>query len=89
MNISFTPNGWSDYTYWQENDPSISSKIIELIRDISRDPFRGLGKPEALKGPLSGYMSRRITKEHRLVYKVNGSGPNQAVTIVQARFHYD
>ena len=88
MTVSFTPSGWEDYLFWQTNDPIILDKINELIRDAKRDPFRGIGKPEPLSGNLKGWWSRRITREHRLVYKVEGTTPNQTVIIIQARFHY-
>jgi toxin YoeB len=88
MIVSFTPIAWDDYLYWQEADAKVLGKINELLKDISRDPFRGLGKPEALRGNLSGYWSRRITGEHRLVYRVSGVPPNQVVTVIKARLHY-
>lgn len=88
MIISFMPNGWEDYQYWQANDNDILAKVNELIKDVSRDPFRGLGKPEPLRGNLKGYWSRRITGEHRLVYRVSGKESEQTVTIIQVRFHY-
>jgi toxin YoeB len=89
MTIAFTRNGWDDYLYWQSHDAQILGKVKELIENIARDPFRGLGKPEPLRGNLKGYMSRRITGEHRLVYRVSGVKPDQTITIVQARFHYE
>lgn len=88
MIISFTLTGWEDYEYWQQNDPGTQEKIHKLIKEIRRDPFRGIGKPEALRGNLSGYWSRRITGEHRLVYSIKGSSPDQVLTIIQCRFHY-
>jgi toxin YoeB len=88
MIVSFTPNAWEDYLYWQHNDPTLLEKINQLIKDISRDPVTGLGKPEPLRGNLSGYWSRRITGEHRLVYRLSGDRKDQVLTIVQARFHY-
>lgn len=88
MIVSFTQNGWENYQYWIENDTDVLEKINTLIKEISRDPFRGTGKPEPLSGNLKGYWSRRITGEHRLVYHVSGSKPNQTLTIIQARFHY-
>jgi toxin YoeB len=88
MIVSFTPTGWEDYTYWQQNDPEVAEKINTLIKDISRDPFKGLGKPEPLRRNLAGYWSRRILDEHRLVYAVSGTLPNQILTIIQAKFHY-
>lgn len=88
MIIAFTPTGWEDYEYWQQHDPDTLEKINNLIKEIQRDPFRGTGKPESLRGNLSGYRSRRISGEHRLVYKVEGAKPKQVLTIIQARFHY-
>jgi toxin YoeB len=88
MTVSFTSIGWDDYLFWQSTDESVLVKINELIKDISRDPFKGLGKPEPLRGNLSGYWSRRISDEHRLVYRVSGARPDQTVVIIQARFHY-
>ena len=88
MTVSFTPTGWEDYLFWQGNDPAALDKINDLIRDAKRDPFRGIGKPEPLSGNMKGWWSRRITREHRLVYRVEGTRPNQTLIIIQARFHY-
>jgi toxin YoeB len=68
--ISFDNSAFTDYLQWEEEDEKIFDKINTLIKEISRDPFRGIGKPEPLKGDWSGYWSRRITQEHRLIYKV-------------------
>ena len=90
MDISFTPNGWEDIEHWISNDPDTLTKIKDLIKAIRQDPFRGLGKPEPLKYDLKGYWSRRITGEHRIVYKVSGTkGVDQKCLIIQCRFHYD
>jgi toxin YoeB len=83
--ISFEGAGWDDYLHWQQTDKAILKKINSLIRDISRDPFDGIGKPEQLKQNLSGYWSRRITDEHRIVYLMDGSD----IIIAQCRGHYD
>ena len=88
MQTAFTDQGWEDYSYCQANDSDTLAKINELIKAIKRDPFKGMGKPEPLKGNLAGYWSRRITGEHRLVYRVQGSGPDQTLRIIQARLHY-
>ncbi|HEX5169868.1 MAG TPA: Txe/YoeB family addiction module toxin [Cyclobacteriaceae bacterium] len=88
MTIAFTDHGWEDYRYWQTNDPETIEKINDLIKEIKREPFKGKGKPEPLRGNLKGYWSRRITNEHRLVYRVSGTKPDQTLTIIQARFHY-
>ena len=90
MNISFTSNGWEDLEYWIDNDPDTVTRIKDLIKSIRRDPFRGLGKPEPLRYDLKGYWSRRITSEHRIVYKVSGTkGVDQKCVILQCRFHYE
>lgn len=90
MLIEFTKNAWEDFEYWIEIDKEIIVKIKELIKSIKENPFKGLGKPEPLKHGLKGYWSRRITHEHRLVYKVSGKkGVDQKCSIIQCRFHYD
>ena len=90
MEVSFTLNGWEDLEYWISNDPETLLKIKDLIKSIRQDPFKGLGKPEPLKYDLKGYWSRRITGEHRMVYKVLGTkGVDQKCLILQCRFHYD
>ncbi|MEM6298051.1 MAG: Txe/YoeB family addiction module toxin [Bacteroidota bacterium] len=90
MDIKFTANAWEEFEYWIENDPSMVIKIKELLKSIIREPFKGIGKPEPLKYHLKGYWSRRITQEHRLVYKVSGKkGEDQQCSIIQCRFHYD
>ncbi|RFM35478.1 Txe/YoeB family addiction module toxin [Chitinophaga silvisoli] len=84
MKLSWDQNGWDDYLYWQKTDKKILKKINELIKDTMRQPFEGLGKPEALKENLTGCWSRRIDQEHRLVYKVL----DDAILILQCRYHY-
>lgn len=84
MKIVFLTNGWEDYLYWQKQDKKILKKVNELIKDCQRSPFDGIGKPEALKNDLSGWWSRRITQEHRLVYRVE----NNMLYIAQCRKHY-
>ncbi|MCX2564793.1 Txe/YoeB family addiction module toxin [Acetobacter thailandicus] len=89
MKVFFHEDGWEDYLSWLQSDTAVLEKINALIEDVRRHPFQGLGKPEPLKGQLSGWWSRRITGEHRLVYRVQGrSGDDQRVEIVQCRFHY-
>ena len=78
------PSAWEDYVYWQQNDRKILVRINELIRDCQRNPRSGIGKPEPLKHALSGYWSRRINEEHRLVYTVDG----KTLIIAQCRYHY-
>ena len=80
----FTDEAWKEFESWQRKDRKIYKRIFQLIKDIDRDPFEGLGKPEPLKENLSGYWSRRITEEHRLVYKVEDG----KIVIVQCMFHY-
>jgi len=90
MNIEFTENGWDDFQHWMETDNEIVEKIKDLLKEIRKTPFQGIGKPEPLKYDLKGYWSRRITGEHRLVYKVEGKkGVDQKCYIIQCRFHYD
>ena len=85
MRLTWLPGGWADYLYWQENDRHILRKVNELIRDALRSPFSGIGKPEPLRGNLKGWWSRRITGEHRLVYRVEAD----LLMVMQCRFHYD
>ena len=90
MNFEFTENGWKDFQYWIESDITIVKKIKELLNAIKRTPFQGIGKPEPLRYDLKGFWSRRITGEHRLVYKVEGQkGVDQKCYILQCRFYYD
>ena len=85
MTITFSENAWEDYISWQTEDKKMVRKINDLIRDIQRTPFEGIGKPEPLKFELSGYWSGRIDREHRLVYKLR----NEELLIFSCRFHYD
>ncbi len=88
MKLGFTPRGWADYLFWQENDRALLGRVNDLIKDVLRTPFKGIGKPEPLLGDMKGWWSRRITQEHRLVYRVRGSGDEQALEIASCRFHY-
>jgi len=88
MRIVWTQAAWEDYLYWRTHDRKIYAVINELIRDIQRSPFKGLGRPEPLKHRLSSWWSRRITSEHRLVYRVSGKDETQQLEIVQCRYHY-
>ena len=85
MTLTFSSGAWKDYLYWQKTDKAMLKRINQLIKDIQREPFDGIGKPEPLKHSLSGYWSRRINDEHRLVYKVTDDN----VLIAQVRFHYE
>ncbi|MEU6554086.1 Txe/YoeB family addiction module toxin [Streptomyces sp. NPDC046915] len=82
--VRFRPTGWEDLLYWQDADKKLFRKLVRLIGEIQRDPFTGIGKPEPLKGDLSGYRSRRIDDEHRLVYRAT----EKEVVIIKARYHY-
>ncbi|MFY0686716.1 MAG: Txe/YoeB family addiction module toxin [Cyclobacteriaceae bacterium] len=84
MQLIFLSNGWDDYLYWQRYDKKIFKKVNELIKQCQRTPFEGIGKPEALKNDLSGWWSRRIDHEHRLVYRVEVD----KLYIAQCRKHY-
>jgi toxin YoeB len=88
VKVIFSESAWSDYLYWSEQDRKILIATNRLIEDIRRHPFTGLGKPEPLRGELAGYWSRRITGEHRLVYRVQGKGADQEVAIARCRHHY-
>jgi len=84
LKLLFSDHAWDDYLFWQKTDKQILRRINNLIKDTMRNPFEGIGKPEPLKHALSGYWSRRITDEHRFIYK---SGEN-AIEIAQLRYHY-
>ncbi len=88
MKLVWTERGWQDYLYWQQTDGKVLVRINELIRDTQRNPFQGIGKPEPLRNEMSGWWSRRITLEHRLVYRVSGQSDTRALEIVACRFHY-
>lgn len=84
MNLVFSDGAWEDYLYWQQQDRKMVERINKLIRDVQRDPFSGVGKPEPLKHALEGFWSRRITDEHRMVYRAEGD----ALLIAQLRYRY-
>ena len=84
MKLVFSRHAWEDYLYRQKTDRQIVRRINALIESIRRSPFKGIGKPEPLKNRLTGYWSRRIDREHRLVYRIDG----ESIYIVQARYHY-
>jgi toxin YoeB len=83
-NLAFTPSAFNEYNQWFENNPQIVQRIKTLIREIDHEPFKGIGKPEPLKGNWSGYWSRRIDQEHRLIYKVT----NEQILIAKCKGHY-
>ena len=84
MILIFSEHAWEDYLYWQRTDKKILKRINQLIKDIQRSPFQGIGKPEPLKHGLAGYWSRRINDEHRIIYKIE----NKSILIAQLRYHY-
>lgn len=84
MKTLFSETAWEDYLYWQKTDKKLLKRTNELIQAIKRDPFDGIGKPEPLKHDLSGYWSRRIDDEHRIVYKIK----DDSLLIAQCREHY-
>lgn len=88
MKLIFSSKSWVDYVFWQQYDKAKTQRINELIKETMRSPFTGIGKPEPLLGEFKGLWSRRITREHRLIYRVTGKGEEQALEIVACRFHY-
>lgn len=84
LKLVFSDKGWEDLSFWIEQDRKVAKRLFRLIDECRRSPFEGVGKPEALRENLSGYWSRRITDEHRLVYRVHAG----ELWIVQARYHY-
>jgi toxin YoeB len=88
MRVLWSHNAWTTYAGLRQGEPPLLAKINELIENIRRDPFHGLGKPEPLKGAWQGWWSRRISNEHRLVYRVHGKGELQTVEIAQCVGHY-
>jgi toxin YoeB len=85
VRIIFSESAREDYIYWQSNDRKVLKRVNELIKNICREPLEGLGNPEQLRHELCGYWSRRIDREHRLVYKIDAD----TVILVQCRYHYD
>jgi toxin YoeB len=84
MNLIFSPQAWEDYLYWQSTDKKMLRRIHELLKEVARTPFEGTGKPEALKHAYTGFWSRRIDLEHRMVYRVT----DQGIMLAQLRVHY-
>lgn len=85
MKYVFVDESWEDYLHWQKTDPSMVQKINSILKDISRHPYKGIGKPEPLRFKYKGFWSRRINEEHRLIYRVAGD----EIQIAKCRFHYD
>jgi toxin YoeB len=84
VKLIFSERAWEDYLYWQQTDRKLVARIHQLIRDIQREPFSGIGKPEPLRHAFEGYWSRRINDEHRMVYKIK----DDSILIAQLRYHY-
>lgn len=88
MKLLWAEQAWSDYLHFQQTDEKVRNRINELIKETKRTPFQGIGKPEPLKGDLKGWWSRRITGDHRLVYRVEGKDDDQRLEIAACRYHY-
>jgi len=88
VKIAFDSDAWDEYIEWQNEDRKTLRRLNALLQECMRDPFRGTGKPEPLSGNLSGWWSRRIDREHRLVYRVTGSGDARTLDVAQCRYHY-
>jgi toxin YoeB len=86
--IIFSTRAWEDYLHYQTDDPKLLERLNGLIKECTRHPFKGTGKPEPLKDNMRGWWSRRIDREHRLVYRIAGAGDAQALEIAQCRYHY-
>jgi toxin YoeB len=88
VRLTFSSRAWDEYLLWQQEDRRGLARLNGLLKECMRDPFRGTGKPEPLGGNLAGWWSRRINREHRLVYRVGGKGEAQALKVAQCRYHY-
>ena len=88
MKLVFSDQAWEDYQYWVNTNDKVRDRINELIKQCKRTPFKGTGKPEPLKGDLTGWWSRRISQEDRMVYRVSGADDGQSLEIAQLRFQY-
>lgn len=88
MKLTFSSRAWDEYLEWQADDRRRLERLNALLKECMRDPFRGTGKPEPLSGNLSGWWSRRINQEHRLVYRVSGKGEAQVLEVALCRYHY-
>jgi len=84
MRLVFSDRAWDDLVHWMQSDRQLAIRIVRLVEEVKRDPFSGIGKPEPLKHEFSGYWSRRINEEHRMIYKVAGDD----LLIAQLRYHY-
>lgn len=88
MKLVFEPRAWDDFLYLQKTEPKIAAKLVDMIEECCRNPFKGTGKPEPLRENWTGWWSRRINGEHRLVYRVVGKGDEQRLEIAQCQYHY-
>jgi toxin YoeB len=88
VKLTFSERAWDQYLHWQAEDEKVLARLNALLKECLRDPFRGTGKPEMLSANLSGWWSRRIDQQHRLVYRVTGTGAAQALEVAQCRYHY-
>jgi len=89
MNVLFSETAWKQYLFWQKEDQKILNRINDLLKNIQRDPFKGIGKPEPLRQNLKGFWSRRINAQHRLVYKIVGKKKGvQRIEVLSCKFHY-
>jgi toxin YoeB len=88
VKLVFWPTAWEDYLHWQAEDTRMLARLNALLKECMRDPFRGTGKPEPLGGNLAGWWARRVSQEHRLVYRVSGKSEGQALEVAQCRYHY-
>ena len=88
MKLVFSDQAWEDYQHWVNTNDKMRDRVNELIKQCKQTPFKGTGKPEPLKGDLTGWWSRRISQEDRMVYRVSGSDDDQSLEIAQLRFHY-
>jgi toxin YoeB len=88
LKIAFSHHAWEDYQYWIDADAKVLARLNALLDECRRSPFKGIGKPEPLKGELQGWWSRRLTQQDRLVYRVAGKGDDQRPEVAQCRFHY-
>jgi toxin YoeB len=88
VKLVFSDQAWEDYQHWVNTNEKIRDRVNELIKQCKRTPFKGTGKPEPLKGDLTGWWSRRISQEGRMIHRVSGAGENQSLEIAQLRFHY-
>lgn len=88
MKVAFSSRSWEEFVWWHGRNPKLFGRLVALIEDVRRSPFRGIGKPEPLREDWTGWWSRRLDEEHRLVYRVAGKSADQQLEIAQCRYHY-